>query len=98
MKTITKASAEKKLQKLVDEKFINKSSIVYGWMQQLINGEKNFRPVYSQGSSWKHSSIFDRRFEFTTILNRMGIEYTQGNDAPRGGKTGAFINITTKVK
>ena len=97
MKTITKASAEKKLQKLVDQKMINKSSIVYEWMQKLINGQKQFRPVYSQGSSWNHSSLFDRRVEFTSILNRMGIEYEQGNDAPRGGKTGAFVNITTKV-
>jgi len=98
MKTTSKASIEKKLAKLVTEKIIRKSSIVYGWMKELIAGKKEFRPVYSQGSSWKNSSLFDRRFEMTTVLNAMKIEYKSGNDAPRGGQTGAFIQITTKVK
>ena len=98
MKTTSKASVEKKLAELVTEKKITKSSIVYGWIKELIGGKKEFRPVYSQGSSWKNSSLFDRRTEMTTILNAMKIEYKSGNDAPRGGQTGAFIQITTKVK
>ena len=67
-------------------------------MNDLIEGRKEFRPVYSQGSSWKHSSLFDRRAEFTKILDLLSIEYESGNDAPRGGKTGAFIKIITKIK
>ena len=98
MKTSTKNSAEKKLAKLVATKEISKTSIVYGWINELIEGRKEFRPVYSQGSSWKHSSLFDRRVEFTTILKAMGIEFVSGNDAPKGGKTGAFIKITTKIR
>lgn len=98
MKTILKTSAEKKLAKLVSEKKVNTTSIVYGWVNELIAGKKEFRPVYSQGSSWRHSSLFDRRAEFTFLLNAMGIEYKSGNDAPKGGQTGAFILITTKVK
>lgn len=98
MTTISKSSAEKKLSKLVAEKKVNKNSIVYGWINELIAGKKEFRPVYSQGSSWKYSSLFDRTVEFTSLLNLMGIEYRSGNDSPRGGKTGAFIIITTKVK
>ena len=94
MKTLTKNSATKKLAKLG----ISKKSIVYGWINELIEGRKEFRPVYSQGSSWKHSSLFDRRVEFTTILKAMGIEFVSGNDAPKGGKTGAFIKITTKIR
>jgi hypothetical protein len=98
MKTLTKASAEKKLAKLVTEKKLAKSSIVYGWINEMIAGKKEFRPVYSQGSSWKNSSLFDRRTELTTILKAMGVEYKSGNDAPRGGQTGAFITIITKIK
>lgn len=97
MKTLSKKSAEKKLAKLVSEKKANKTSIVYGWVNEIIAGKKDFRPVYSQGSSWKHSSLFDRRIEFSTLLNMMKIEFTTGNDAPRGGQTGAFIKITTKI-
>ena len=37
-------------------------------------------------------------FELTNVLNQLGIEFTKGNDAPRGGKTGAFVKITTKIK
>ena len=98
MKTLTKNSATKKLAKLVATKEISKNSIVYGWINELIEGRKEFRPVYSQGSSWKHSSLFDRRVEFTTILKAMEIEFVSGNDAPKGGKTGAFIKITTKIR
>ncbi|MFH2029672.1 MAG: hypothetical protein ABIJ40_03480 [Bacteroidota bacterium] len=98
MKTISKVSAEKKLQKLVSEKKLAKKSIVYGWINEMIAGEKEFRPVYSQGKSWKYSSLFDRRIEFSNILKLMGIEYVSGNDAPKGGRTGAYIRINTKIK
>lgn len=98
MKTASKKTIETKLAKLVSAKEVNKSSIIYGWVIEIINGNKNFRPVYSQGSSWKHSSLFDRRDEFTILLRKLGIEFKQGNDAPRGGQTGAFLNIITKIK
>ena len=98
MKTLTKNSAEKKLAKLAANKEIYKTSIVYGWINELIEGEREFRPVYSQGSSWKYSSLFDRTVEFTNILKAMGIEFVSGNDAPKGGRTGAFIKITTKIR
>lgn len=98
MKTLTKNSAEKKLAKLVANKEISKTSIVYGWVNELIEGKKEFRPVYSQCSTWKYSSLFDRRLEFTKILNAMGIEFVSENDTPKGGKTGAFIKITTKIR
>jgi hypothetical protein len=97
MKTTKSTSLEKRIQKLVSEKKLSKSSIVYGWLNDILKGTKSFRPVYTQGRSWKHSSLIDKRFEFQNILNQLGIEYIEGNDAPRGGKTGAFIKITTKV-
>ena len=98
MKSTSAAQIEKKLAKLVDSKVVNKTSIIYGWVKEIIGGNKVFRPVYSQGSSWKHSSLFDRTFEFTNILKMLDIEYTLTNDSPRGGKIGALLTITTKIK
>jgi len=98
MKTVTINSAQKKLNKLVESKQISKTSIVYGWVNDFINGEKEFRTVYSQGTSWKYSSLVDKTQEFRNILDKMGIEYIVGNDAPRGGRTGEFVKITTKIK
>lgn len=56
-----------------------------------------FRPVYSQGSSWKHSTLVDKTMELKGVLDKLGIEYTEGNDAPKGGRTGKFIQVTTKI-
>ena len=98
MKTTTKNTLAKRVEKLVSTKELNKSTIVYGWINNLIDGEKEFRPVYSQGSSWKNSTLFDRTNELTTILGKLGIEYSKTNDAKRGGKTGVKIEILTKVK
>lgn len=98
MKTISKKSIEKKVIKLVENKEISINSIVYLWLIELINGRIIFRPVYSQGSSWKYSTLRDRRAEFTKVLISLGLEYESGNDAPRGGKTGAFVKIITKIK
>lgn len=98
MKTTTSTTLVKKIQKLVDAKKLNKNSLVYGWLNNLIEGQKEFRPVFTQGSSWKHSSLIDKTSEFESVLRLLKIEFTKGNDAPRGGKTGAFIKITTKIK
>jgi len=98
MKTLTKLSADKKLTKLVAEKRLSKTSIIYGWINEMIAGKKLFRPVYSQGTNWNSSSLFDRTVEVDIILKLMGVEYLIGNDAPRGGKTGSFIKISTKLK
>ena len=98
MKPLKKTSAQKKLAKLVLEKKLSKRSIIYSWVNELIAGSKEFRPVFTRGSSWKYSTLFDKRDEFTNVLYLMKIEYTSGNDAPRGGRTGEFIIITTKIK
>jgi len=98
MKTTSKKSLEKRIEKLVNSKKVNKTSILYGWLKELKEGKKEFRPVYSSGGSWKHSSLFDRTIELTTVLNALKIEYKLSNDAPKGGKTGALITIITKVK
>ena len=98
---MTNVTLAKKLQKLVDAKKISKSSLVYGWMQDLITkgNKKEFRVncTFSQGSSWKFSSLIDKTDELVMCLNDLKIKFTQRNDSPRGGKTGNHIVILTKV-
>ena len=93
MKTTSKSALVKKIAKL----YIIKNSLFYVWITNLETNQI-LRPIFTQGSSWKHSSLIDKEFELTNVLNQLGIEFTKGNDAPRGGKTGAFVKITTKIK
>ena len=98
MKTTKSTTLAKKIEKLVLAKELNKNSLVYGWVNQIVKGETEFRPVFNQGSSWKHSSLVDKTTEFETVLRNLGLNFSTSNDAPRGGKTGVRIDILTKVK
>ena len=98
MKTTKSTTLAKKIEKLVLAKELNKTSLVYGWVNQIVKGETEFRPVFNQGSSWKHSSLVDKTSEFETVLRKLGLSFSTSNDAPRGGKTGVRIDILTKVK
>lgn len=93
MKKITKNSAEKKLEALS----LNKSSIVYKLIREVIEGSKSIRPCYSTGSG-----RWTRNQDCTVLLDiafrKIGIEYTMSNDSPRGGATGKLITIVTKIK
>jgi len=96
MKTTKITSLEKRIEKLVATKELSKNSLVYGWVNNL-NSNEILRPVFSQGSTWKHSSLVDKSYELETILRKLNIEFSKGNDAPKGGKTGYFVKINTKI-
>ena len=96
MKTTKSITLTKRIEKLVATKELSKNSLVYGWVSALTSGQV-LRPVFSQGSTWKHSSLVDKSNELTAALRKLGVEFVAGNDAARGGKTGAFILITTKI-
>ena len=98
MKTTNKTSLVKRIEKLIVSKELNKTSLVYGWVNQILNGETEFRPVFTQGSSYKYSSLVDKTLEFETILRKLKLSFSTSNDAPRGGKTGVRIDVLTKVK
>lgn len=104
MKTMSINSASKKLESLTKRSETNiyplaKNSFVYKEVLSVIKeGKKELRPVFSQGSSWSNSSLQDHSVKLTFVLNLIGIEFTTTNDAPRGGKTGFLINITTKFR
>ena len=59
MKTTKNTTLAKRIEKLVISKELNKNSLVYGWVSCLKSNEV-LRPVFSQGSSWKHSSLIDK--------------------------------------
>lgn len=96
MRTTKKSTIAKRIEKLVSTKELNKNSLVYGWVASLQSNEV-LRPVFSQGSTWKHSSLVDKSFELTSILRKLGIDFSTGNDAARNGKTGYFVKINTKI-
>ena len=93
MKTLTKNSAEKRLAKLNP----SKTSKGYQFAKQIIEGEKQIRPVHTSGRG-RFCSNLDYTIDLTSILDRMGVEYIFTNDSPRGGLTGNLITITTKIK
>jgi len=96
MKTTKKSALAKRIQKLVDSKELNKNSLVYRWIENLYTGDV-IRPVFTQGSSWKHSSLVDKSKELEIVLMKLKIGFVAGNDSPRGGRTGYFVKITTKI-
>ena len=96
MKTTSTTVLSKKIEKLVLAKELNKNTLVYGWICSLKSNEI-LRPVFTKGSTWKHSSLIDKTIELTTVLRKLNIDFSTGNDAPRGGKTGMFVKINTKI-
>lgn len=107
MKTITKKSAEKKLEKIISGYVnpvngwvigkISKTSIAYKRVIGVINGEKSIRPVHTSGSG-RFTSNQDHTSSIMKLLNAIGIEFKFTNDAPKGGLTGNLITIITKIK
>jgi hypothetical protein len=98
MKSTTSRVIASKIEKLVADKHLNRNSTIFDWLMLVSLGAKHLRPVNSTGGSWKYSSLSDRTVEITSALKSLGVEFTLSNDAPKGGKTGALITITTKVK
>ena len=43
-------------------------------------------------------TLYDHTPKFKEFLNMVNIAYVEGNDAPRGGKAGDYIQILTKIR
>lgn len=97
MKTTKATVLAKKIEKMGNDKFINRNSLVYGWIKSITNENKTFRPVFTQGSTWKHSTLIDKTRELEVALSFLGLTFSTTNDAPRGGKTGVRIDVLTKI-
>lgn len=44
------------------------------------------------------SKLIDNSEQYLTALNLLGIDFEEGNDAPKGGSEGYFIRLTAKGK
>ena len=97
MKTTKNTVLAKKIEKLVATKELNKNSLVYSWLNLALTGNTEFRPVFSQGSTWKNSSLVDKKIELEAAFRKLGLNFRTSNDAPRGGKTGVRVDLLTKV-
>jgi len=93
MKTTTQAIATKKLLKSK----VNKTTMAYQFVKEVIAGKKEIRPVYVSGSG-RFTSNQDHTESTMLLLAELGIEFTKTNDSPRGGLTGNLITIITKIK
>jgi hypothetical protein len=102
MKTMTKNSATKKLEKLTvkteSNKYpLSKNSRSYHFAQHVISGAKEIRPCYTSGKG-RFCSNLDYTEETKAVLTKIGIEFDFSNDSKRGGLTGNLLTITTKIK
>ena len=79
------------------EKHGQKGTKAYQMVAELATNEKTIiRPCYTSGSG-RWTSNQDHSERVIELLNAMNVKYVEGNDAPRGGATGKFIRITSKI-
>lgn len=68
--------------------------------QILTAAERNnplLRPVYTTGRG-KYTSNMDRTHELVNLCKALGLTYTTGNDAPRGGACGAWMELDQRSR
>ena len=73
---------------------INKNTaayrLLYEWLQVPENAR--IRTCCTTGKG-RFCHNLDYTSDLITLLARLGVRYEVGNDAPRGGKTGTYVNI-----
>jgi len=81
----------------------SKTSIAYKIVVDLINNTNKtymvynlIRPVKTSGSG-RFTSNMDYTADTESLLTLLGVKYESGNDAPRGGATGSYIKVLTKI-
>ena len=65
-------------------------------VKQWVKDGQPIRPVCSYGSK-SRTTYVDHTSTVVDILRRLKVAHTTGNDAPRGGATGAFIQPERKA-
>lgn len=54
------------------------------------------RPCFYSGTG-KYCKIMEHTSAVKMILELAGVQYEHGNDAPRGGRIGDFIKVTSEI-
>ena len=83
------------LKRLEKSHVVNKNSVAYHMVSSMSN-KKLIRPCYIQGNG-RFSQNADHTEEILNVLRLLNINFYFGNDAPRGGKPGNYIEIRTKI-
>ena len=93
------------VQKRLEKRYIgSKNSKAYQIVKDLINGTNNTYMVYgdlirpcSTSGRGRFTTNMDYTKETRSLLMLLGIKFDSGNDSPRGGLTGNYIKILTKI-
>ena len=94
------------LQKRLENRYNgSKNSKAYQIVRDLIDGTNKtymvfgnlIRPCSTSGRG-RFTSNMDYTSEVKRLLILLGINFESGNDSPRGGLTGNFFKISTKIE
>ena len=94
------------LQKRLDSRYKgSKTAKAYQIVKDLINGTRKtymvndytIRPVNTSGRG-RFTSNMDYTKDTENLLKLLGLKFKSGNDAPRGGLTGNYIVVLTKIE
>lgn len=95
-----KETLKKRLETLKKEKHVSPGSTAFRTMMAISNGERDpkgkIRTCHTNGSG-RYTHNYDMTPDFRRLLDALKIKYVEGNDAARGGLTGNYIRITTKI-
>ena len=79
----------------------SKSSNGYGYAKELLTTKKRVYTCHTSGSGRFITNI-DRTDYAVQVLKdaglKLNIDFVTGNDSPRGGKTGNYVELTSKGK
>jgi hypothetical protein len=97
---MTRSTISKKLAKFTG----SKTSIAYQVAKDLATGENKtykvsgniVRPVHTSGSG-RFTTNLDYTNDCKNIFTFLKLKFEIGNDSPRGGLTGNYIKILTKI-
>ena len=86
------------LQKRLSKSTFTKQSKAYQMVSEWINGgSATLRTCHTSGSG-RFITNLDYTADVKWLLLQMNVKFIAGNDAPKGGKTGNFIQIKTKIQ
>ena len=79
----------------------SKSSNGYGYAKELLTTKERVYTCHTSGRG-RFTTNIDRTEDAIKTLKDAGLEITvdfvTGNDSPRGGKTGSYVELTSKGK
>jgi hypothetical protein len=65
-------------------------------IEALLKGAEIVRTCHTSGQG-RFCSNIDSHAATVDGLTKLGLKFTQGNDAPKGGKTGQWVKLSEKV-